>query len=203
MRPGDRRQRIIDATLSVAGRKGLGATTVRDVAAEMGSSSGLIHHYFPSMEHVLAAAFEQAARADLETTRDLVEGAPDPTAALTAFIDGYASDDGATMQLWLDAWAEAARRPVLQAVSRRLNLDWHRLLVDVIEAGVASGEFTCGNPVASAWRILSVLDGMALQEVAHGAVVDHADASAWSAAAAALELGLTPGRLAGPRLAGA
>jgi len=34
---------------------------VRDVAAEMGTSSGLIHHYFASMDDVLAAAFARVA----------------------------------------------------------------------------------------------------------------------------------------------
>ncbi len=194
LRPDQRRQRIIDATLAVAIRKGLGTTTVRDVAAEMGTSSGLIHHYFSSMDHVLAASFEQAAQSDLDHARSLVAAASEPADALTALMEGYTSDDGTTMQLWLDAWSEASRRPVLQEVSRRLNLAWHRLLVEVIERGVESGQFTCADPVASAWRILSVLDGMALQSVAHGEVVDHADASAWSAAAAALELGLPTDR---------
>ena len=45
MSPDERRQAIVDAALAVALRKGLAATTVRDVAAEMGTSSGLIHHY--------------------------------------------------------------------------------------------------------------------------------------------------------------
>ena len=46
MSPGDRRRAIVDGALKVALRKGLASTTVRDVATEMGTSSGLIHHYF-------------------------------------------------------------------------------------------------------------------------------------------------------------
>ena len=56
MSPADRRDAIVAATVSVAVRKGLASTTVRDVATEMGTSSGLIHHYFASMDDVLAAA---------------------------------------------------------------------------------------------------------------------------------------------------
>ena len=70
--PDDRRQAILDATLAVARRQGLGASTVRDVAAEMGTSSGLIHHYFDSMDDVLAAAFEQAAGGDLARARERI-----------------------------------------------------------------------------------------------------------------------------------
>ena len=57
------------AALEVAVAKGLASTTVRDVAAAMGTSSGLIHHYFHSMDDVLAAAFEQVARQDLASRR--------------------------------------------------------------------------------------------------------------------------------------
>ena len=62
MAPDQRREAIVAAALEVAVRKGLASTTVRDVAAEMGTSSGLIHHYFESMDEVLAAAFERVAR---------------------------------------------------------------------------------------------------------------------------------------------
>ena len=53
MTPDQRRDAIVDAALAVALEKGLAATTVRDVAASMGTSSGLIHHYFDSMDEVL------------------------------------------------------------------------------------------------------------------------------------------------------
>ncbi len=65
MTPDQRREAIVAAALDVAVRKGLASTTVRDVAAEMGTSSGLIHHYFDSMDEVLAAAFERVAAHDL------------------------------------------------------------------------------------------------------------------------------------------
>ena len=80
--PDERRQAIIEATLAVAQRQGLGATTVRDVAHEMGTSSGLIHHYFASMDDVLAAAFEHAAgrRPREGARRDRRAARPDPPA---------------------------------------------------------------------------------------------------------------------------
>lgn len=73
MTPEERREAIVDAALAVAVRKGLGATTVRDVSAEMGTSSGLIHHYFDSMDDVLATAFDRAAGQDLAAVEDAME----------------------------------------------------------------------------------------------------------------------------------
>jgi AcrR family transcriptional regulator len=188
--PDERRQAIIDATLAVARRQGLGTTTVRDVAAEMGTSSGLIHHYFASMDDVLAAAFEHAAGSDLDKARAAIDAADDgPAARLDAFIESYApAQSDSTMQLWLDAWSEASRRPALQEVSRRLNREWQALVRGIVDDGVAAGEFISDDPEASAWRLLSVLDGLALQVVAHDALITRDEVIAWARTAAAREL---------------
>ena len=192
-----RRDAIVDAALAVARRKGLAATTVRDVAAEMGSSSGLIHHYFETMDDVVAAAFERVAGQDLEETEDLLREAGDPTSVVQAFLSSYApvGEDWA-FQLWLDAWAEAARRPALRKVSSRLNRAWAALLERAIREGVQEGAFRSEDPSGAAWRILSVVDGLALQVVAHQTIVDRADMLAWAAVAAERELQLPPGSLA-------
>jgi AcrR family transcriptional regulator len=189
--PDERRRAIVAATLAVARRQGLGATTVRDVATEMGTSSGLIHHYFDSMDDVLAAAFGLAAGGDLDRARERVGGQPTPAAQLDAFIESYsAAQSDWTMQLWLDAWAEAARRPALQAVSRTLNREWHDLVRGIVADGVQAGEFDSDDPDAAAWRLLSVLDGLALQVVAHDALISRDQVVAWARSAAMRELGL-------------
>ncbi|MGD9960579.1 TetR/AcrR family transcriptional regulator [Nocardioides sp.] len=196
MDPTERRARIVDAALAVMLRKGIAATTVRDVAAEMGSSSGLVHHYFDSMDELLATAFDQAASVDLESTRSALRSAPDPVEQLRTFFATYirAEQDWA-FQLWLDAWAEASRRPALQATSQRLNVAWQQLLSSVVGAGIDTGSFTCADAEGTAWRILSLLDGLALQTVAHRVALDRASVLAWSVAYAESELGLAPGTL--------
>lgn len=50
MSPDERRAAIVAATRAVMARNGIAGTTVRDVAAELGTSSGLIHHYYASMD---------------------------------------------------------------------------------------------------------------------------------------------------------
>jgi AcrR family transcriptional regulator len=194
--PGQRREAIVAAALDVAVVKGLGATTVREVAARMGTSSGLIHHYFESMDDVLAAAFELVAAQDLELSARSMGEASSPVEALRVFFRTYTpADKDWAFQLWLDAWAEAARRPAVRATSRRLNLEWQALLERTIALGVGAGAFSCADPAAAAWRILSLLDGLALQVVAHGTTISRAEVIAWSTAAAERELGLPAGSL--------
>jgi DNA-binding transcriptional regulator YbjK len=191
MQPSDRRQAIIDATLVVARRQGLAVTTARDIAAEMQTSSGLIHHYFASMDEVVATAFEHAAQADLDRAQAALIDVTGAVEQLDVFIGTYATAQGDwMMQLWLDAWAEAARRPALQRVSRRLNRQWQALLRGIIEHGVDDGHFVTDDANAAAWRILSLLDGLAMQVVAHDALVSRDDLLSWATATANSELNL-------------
>lgn len=195
MSPDDRRSAIVTAARIVIERRGIAATTVRDVAAELGTSSGLIHHYYTSMDDLLAEAFEQTAREDLEDTLSAIAHEPDPEGQLAAFFDTYNRSDDSGMQLWLDAWAEASRRPALRRISRTLNEEWQRALASIIRDGVAEGVMTCDEPDASAWRVLSLLDGLVLQTVAHGGIVTRAQADTWARSGAAKELGLATARM--------
>ncbi len=196
MSPTERRAAIVDAALQVMLRNGMAATTVRDVAEQMGSSSGLVHHYFASMDELLAAAFEQAAMLDLDATAESMQGCADPVEQMRSFFGTYirAEQDWA-FQLWLDAWAEASRRPAVRVTSQRLNVAWQQLLAGVIEEGVGTGDFVCTDPPGASWRILSLLDGLALQTVAHRVDLDRGVVLRWSVAYAERELGLTQGSL--------
>ena len=196
MSPAERRAEILDATLRLIIRQGMAATTVRDVAGEMGTSSGLIHHYFASMDDLLAEAFEQVATADLTRIADAIAPIDDPVERLEVFFTGYTrADEDWAVQLWLDAWADAARRPALQRTSRRLNEEWQELVAGLIREGVREGVMRCGDPGAAAWRIVSLLDGLALQVVAHADLVSRDEASGWAREHTEIELGLPRGAL--------
>ena len=196
MSPEERRQAIIDAALNVALRKGLASTTVRDVASEMGTSSGLIHHYFDSMDDVLAAAFEKAAGNDLALTIEAMATEDDAVGKLRAFFRTYAStDQDWAFQLWLDAWAEASRRPALRQTSQRLNVAWQQLLATTIRNGIADGSLETTDPEGAAWRIISLLDGLSLQVVAHRTTLDRATVFTWVTKTTEIELVLPSGSL--------
>jgi len=197
--PSARRDEIIAATLRVAATKGLANTTVRDVAAEMGTSSGLIHHYFSSMDDVLAAAFEEAAGADLANTEAGMRSGDGASARLSSFFTSYTrTDEYSAFQMWLDAWAEASRRPALGATSRRLNIAWQRLVANAIAEGIDEGTMSCDDPDATAWRVLSLLDGLSMQLAAHPGLIERTNVLEWTMTALEAEVGLASRSLARP-----
>ena len=53
----------------------------------------------------------------------------------------------------------------------------------------------CSDPDAAAWRIVSLLDGLTLQVVAHRASIDRESVTRWGTAYAESELALPAGTL--------
>jgi hypothetical protein len=63
------------------------------------------------------------------------------------------------------------------------QLAWQRLLEDTIAAGVTAGR-SVATTGGAAWRIMSVVDGLALQVVANATTIRRADVGSWSAVVA-------------------
>ena len=59
----------------------------------------------------------------------------------------------------------------------------------MIADGVATGSFTCPDPVETAWRLSALLDGLGLQVVLHHGTMTRAQMRNHVRRAAALELG--------------
>lgn len=191
-----RRQTIVEAAQAVAARKGLSATTVRDVAEEMGTSSGLIHHYFDSMDQLVAVVFSQVAEVELSATRERMSRAETPTGRLAAYFAAFTDpENDENFHFWLDAWSEAARNETIRRTSRELNIEWQQLLAEVIQAGIANGEFIEVDVEAVSWRALSLLDGLELQIVAHPTVITRKQAARWAAETIERDLGLPVGTI--------
>ncbi|MFJ7206542.1 TetR/AcrR family transcriptional regulator [Streptomyces sp. NPDC098789] len=64
--PEARRAEIVDAATAVALTEGLECVTLRRIADELAVRPGLISHYFPSVEDLVAEAFGNAAGAELD-----------------------------------------------------------------------------------------------------------------------------------------
>lgn len=88
-----KRALILEAALRVFARDGLRDASIRAIAKEAGYATGAIYGYFPSKEHLYAAALHeslQRLRAETETAAAGIEGAARRyVAAGLAFFDFY------------------------------------------------------------------------------------------------------------------
>ena len=69
----EKRRVILDAAVRVFARNGFHTSRVGDVAVEAGVAHGLLYHYFPSKEELLATIFRDTWRSLLEALREVEE----------------------------------------------------------------------------------------------------------------------------------
>jgi AcrR family transcriptional regulator len=186
-----RREQIITATLTLVARKGFASVTLRDVATEAAIAHGLIRHYFSTRDELVAAAFDHAVTAELESYEELLASL-DPVTALAAWFVTTPEDH---YLVWVDAWSEAPRNPALAATVNRHHRDGERILANVIARAVAAGAASSADVDADSRMLTALADGMAVQTHAMG-IVDAAAADEIVFGAVESRLAIAPGSLA-------
>jgi AcrR family transcriptional regulator len=189
-----RRVEILEATCEVVIERGFAGTRVADVAKRLGVSNSLIHYHFDSKEALLAAAFEYYARKDLAEMERDIELGQSATAQLWRLIESYVPEgsDDVEWMLWIDAWGEALRNPLMKSISQQLDEQSIAFLERVLRRGNETGEFRCEQPRISAMRLTAVIDGLAVQFAAHEGVVKRKELMRTLRSLAAFETGLSP-----------
>lgn len=183
-----RQEEILGATLAVVERDGLAATRVADVASALGVSPALVFYHFRTKDALVAAAFAHAAERDLARLEKVKASEGPPVERLRGMLRLYGPTGTASgWRLWIDAWALAQREQEIHAVLRRLDRHWCGLLREVVEAGVASGDFRCDDPEAAVTRISALLDGLSVAVLVYKSVT-RAQLKAWVTQAVAREL---------------
>lgn len=188
----------MQAACEVVARRGFAETRVADVAAQAGISTALVFYHFANKDQLICDAFAWAAEEEFaELDRIKASGGP-AVERLARMLDLYStSSGGSDWRLWIDAWAVSLRHPALQQVSRELDLRWQCEVAGVIREGVTTGEFRCDDPEAAAWRLGSLLDGLAIQVVVHEGLISEGQMRRWGYEAAAREVGLDVSALVG------
>ncbi|MFR9791842.1 TetR/AcrR family transcriptional regulator [Streptomyces sp. MB22_4] len=156
----DRRQRIIDAAIRVAGRDGLAALSHRTVAAEADVPLGSTTYHFATLDDLLVAALCQANEgfaAVLDDSGALDDG--DLAAGLARVLGEWLNGDRPGAELEYELYLAALRRPALRPVAARWAEDTAARLcarVDPVTARV----------------LVALMDGVCLQVLLTGGAYD-------------------------------
>jgi TetR/AcrR family transcriptional regulator, cholesterol catabolism regulator len=141
--PGERRERILASAAGLFARKGVSATTVREIADEVGMLSGSLYHHFDSKEamvdEIVASYLEDLrARYKAVTARDA-----DPRTKLhdlvIASLEVVEAHPHATeiYQNEVNYLTQIERFGYLKNAGKEVQSTW----LDVINAGVRDGVF--------------------------------------------------------------
>ncbi|MFG2617288.1 TetR/AcrR family transcriptional regulator [Streptomyces sp. NPDC048507] len=159
--PEARRAEIVGAAAAVALAEGLECVTLRRIADELAVRPGLISHYFPVVEDLVAEAFGSAAGAELDA---LLPDPPPPGTATEHLARFLARTSGTAYdtisRLWINARHLSRYRPVLRERVAAQEAAWRGRLEALLSRGVAGGEFRTPDPYVTTIQILVVLDGL-------------------------------------------
>ena len=151
-RPGE----ILAAALSIFHTKGFAASKIEDVAQAAGVTKGTVYLYFPSKEALFKAAVREIVIPNIDRIEDASRAGTSATGRLRIssrmWASGMNAGRGSLLKLMI---AEAENFPELaeffqEEVSGRMR----KLLMNIVESGIASGEFRACNP-ATVTRALS------------------------------------------------
>jgi AcrR family transcriptional regulator len=158
--PEERPQQILDAALSVFAEHGIDAAKLEEIAARAGVSKGTIYLYFPSKEELFRAVIRQKI-GPLIANADLVASAEGSAELqLRAYLTqqweclGREESEG-----WIRLVTfELHKYPDLAAFHwDEIVLESNRILSDIIQRGIASGEFRPSDTVATSRMIKALI----------------------------------------------
>ena len=156
--PDTRRAEILSEAALIALAEGLECITLRAVAERLGVRPGLISHYYPAAEDLVAAAFVLAVSDERE---DLFPRDGDPFTRMACLVSRNEGERWTELsRLWLNARHLCRFSPALAAALQAQEEQTFARLASLIREGMASGDFVVSDPVVAGSRILAAIDGV-------------------------------------------
>lgn len=170
-----RREALLEATLRIVADTGADAVTHRRVAEVAQLPLASTTYYFDSKEELLTAALELAAERDMARLHAIADdrrrlpASPDDAVAAAMGPSGEEHDPAAGRTSLLASYTlllEAARRPALQALTRRWTDAYLTTISELLQrAGSAA-------PDEDAQVLLAAADGMLIAQLSTGKPAD-------------------------------
>jgi AcrR family transcriptional regulator len=134
--------RIIDATVALVDERGLGATSMSQVAQRAGIGRATLYSYFPDVEHILLAWHDHEVARYHQALAEELAAQDDAPAALRVFItrliQGFAGDHDRGLdasRIELSALSPDIKRQMGGATAKLASL-----LKDTLEQGIRAGQ---------------------------------------------------------------
>lgn len=161
-----KRQAIAEATWRTIAKRGLDATTLREIADEAQCSTGVLAHYFADKDalllHTLQAAIERTAARMEERCRNA-----DGLAALRAVIHEALplnEERRGEWHIWLGFWGRAINDAALTGQQTRWYALWRCAVQTLIQACQRDGVLRADLDTArEADALVALVDGLGIQ----------------------------------------
>ena len=120
------RQRVLSASAEIFSRRGYRATSMNEIAAEVGLSKPTLYHYFRRKEDILVRLYENVMEHILSSAQAIAAAAPSPIAALRQLITyrvRYTCENQALHKLFFEEEAELPPGMLRTVLQRRREFE--------------------------------------------------------------------------------
>jgi AcrR family transcriptional regulator len=140
-----RRQQLIEATIKCISKKGIGSTTLADVASEAGMSQGIVNLHFKSKDNL----FNETLRYLAEEYKSLFEktldkagpGAADKLLALVELDLKPSVCDQRKLAVWFGFWGEVKAMPTYRKMCNEYDRGYDDVLEGLCNEIIAEGNY--------------------------------------------------------------
>jgi len=159
-----RRQQLIDATMKCIARKGMGSTTLGDVASEAGLSQGIVNLHFESKDNLLTETLRYLAD-EYKTQFNHALEMSGPTAAeklhaLMALDLRPAILDRRKVAVWFAFWGEVKSRPTYRKICEKSDEYYDKVVRELCDELINEGGYEHVTPGAITTALTSMTNGM-------------------------------------------
>jgi AcrR family transcriptional regulator len=162
-----RRDRILEAARELFTINGFHDTSMDDIIAASGMSSGGVYGYFSGKDAIIAAIAQQVVGGITTTVSDVLKAEPVPAIAevlrrLIVQIDILADGPG---RLALQVWGEAQRDPVIAALAAAEGAKMRSAVRELVRRAHAHGQLSQHTDLeALAQVVFALIPGYLLQK---------------------------------------
>jgi AcrR family transcriptional regulator len=159
-----RRRDVSAAVWRVLAAEGFGGLTLRAVAAELGATTGLVTHYFPSKQALIVHALEvaEAHTRALVPSLEGIHGLEALRQALAAVLP-LTPEGTAINRVWVSSWDAALADPELYALERARYKRWRARLKPLVVEAQNDGDLPPGDPADLVAALAAFTHGLVVQ----------------------------------------
>ncbi len=160
----ERRQQLIDATMKCIARKGMGSTTLGDVAKEAGLSQGIVNLHFESKENLLSETLSRLAGDYREKfSKALKSCGPRPADKLRAVMEldlRPSICNPRNLAIWFAFWGEVKSRPTYRRICDEWDQHYDEVVAGLCEELIAESDYRNVEPRTVSYALAAMINGL-------------------------------------------
>ena len=152
-----KRARIVEVACELFYERGFVGTTLDAIAERLAVNKPFIYQFFGSKHEILAAVVEREIKRVIELLDEIDAREESPPRRLYSFISSWVRENIEFQMIAVIFWQEYHHfTPETQYETRNWQKVLNRRLTDLLESGIASGDFEVDNPRLAAFALIGI-----------------------------------------------